>query len=210
MSATKETIELVAALRQGDSTAQKTFLKQFTTRIFQLVVNMTNNAADAEELTQDALLRGLRNIHQYDPLQATLLTWLRRIAYRLTLNHLSRQRPVTIPLDSVPEALLATEPDDFFPATNSGFRDNSSHDDSTTTPSAGFVFGGPSTEIDLLHSALGHLPPDELTLVNLFYYEDLPLQEIAYIIEAPPGTIATRLHRIRKKLHYLIQKLHQQ
>ncbi|MBQ8936773.1 MAG: RNA polymerase subunit sigma-70, partial [Bacteroidaceae bacterium] len=54
--------------------------------------------------------------------------------------------------------------------------------------------------------ALDHLPPDEQTLVNLFYYDDLPLRDIAYIVEAPPGTIATRLHRIRQKLYHLIQK----
>ena len=63
---------------------------------------------------------------------------------------------------------------------------------------------------ELLQQALDQLAPDEQTLINLFYYDDLPLKEIGYIIDAPPGTIATRLHRIRRKLYYLILKLQQQ
>lgn len=66
------------------------------------------------------------------------------------------------------------------------------------------------TTADLLQKALDYLPPDDLTLVNLFYYDELPLNEIAYIVDRPPGTIATQLHRIRKKLFSIILKLKQQ
>ena len=194
MDATNEK-QLVNALLRGDSTAQRTFLRQYAPHIFQLTVRMTSNEADAEELTQDTLLRALQRLSTYDPQQASLATWLARIAYRLTLNHLQHHQAATVPLDSLPAALLA--------------------EDSDNAPESApvqerLVFGGSSAETDLLLRALDHLPPDELTLVNLFYYDDLPLKDIAYIIEAPPGTVATRLQKKKKKLYHLILKFQQQ
>lgn len=171
--------QLTEGLLRGEAAAQEQFLRQFAAGVFQLIVRIVPNTQDAEELTQDALFRALRGIQHYDPQQASLGTWLHRIAYRLTLNHLRRQPSVISLVSEIPDT---SEPPAF-------------SDDSL---------------VPLLHEALDYLPPDEQTLVHLFYYDDLPLSEIAYIIEAPPGTIATRLHRIRQKLHSIIQKLQQQ
>ena len=51
-----------------------------------------------------------------------------------------------------------------------------------------------------------NLPPDESLLLHLFYYEDRPLREIAYIMDVETNTLATRLHRIRKKLLQMIKQ----
>lgn len=171
---------LINGLQRGEAAAQEQLLQQYAPRVFKLIVRMTRNSQDAEELTQDTLLRAINQLHRYDPTQASFASWLHRIAYRLTLNHLRRRPAPALSLDapSIPRP----------------------------------VGGGPSADelTSLLSEALNHLPPDELTLINLFYYDDLPLSEIAFITESPPGTIATRLHRIRKKLYHIIQKLKQQ
>ena len=188
MSIIEETARIIEGLRNGDSTAQERFLRQFAPRIFQFVVRMASHEQDAEELTQDTLLRAMQQIQRFDPVQSTLQTWISRIAYRLTLNHL-RNRGITFQsIDENITALTATEE----AAMSQAFAEA---DDSRT---------------ELLQQALDQLAPDEQTLINLFYYDDLPLKEIGYIIDAPPGTIATRLHRIRRKLYYLILKLQQQ
>ena len=64
--------------------------------------------------------------------------------------------------------------------------------------------------IDLLEETIGLLPPDEQQLLHLYYYEDRPLREIAYIMDVEQGALATRLHRIRKKLMTMMkQKEHE-
>ena len=73
-----------------------------------------------------------------------------------------------------------------------------------------FLQNSDDSMTELLRQAIDYLPPDEQTLLNLFYFDDLPLKDIAFIMEAPPGTLATRLHRIRKKLYSLILTLQQQ
>ena len=47
---------------------------------------------------------------------------------------------------------------------------------------------------------------DEQMLLELFYFESRPLADIAYILDVEPGTIATRLHRIRRKLYSMISR----
>ena len=64
--------------------------------------------------------------------------------------------------------------------------------------------------IDDLRRAIAQLKPDEQTLITLFYYDDRPLADIAYILDgrefsSSNSAIATRLHRIRRKLYLLMK-----
>ena len=65
------------------------------------------------------------------------------------------------------------------------------------------------SRIEQLHHACAKLSPDEQTLINLFYYEDLPMHDIAYVLGLGSGNVATRLHRIRKKLYIIIKRMEQ-
>lgn len=178
---------IVDNLRRGEAAAQKQFLRQYAPGVFQLVVRIVGNQQDAEELTQDTLLRAIHNIERFDSAQATLATWVHRIAYRLAINHQRDHRRTTVYIEELPKSAIPSDAE-----------------------LSAFFSKDTSDRVEQLLQALDHLPPDEQTLVNLFYYDDLPLRDIAYIVEAPPGTIATRLHRIRQKLYHLIQKLKQQ
>ena len=189
------TKEDILALKRGERSAQRDFLSRYAEGVFTFIARMVNNPQDAEELTQDALLKALRHIGSYDATRSSLYTWLQRIAYRTALNHLRRPTLTTVTFNELPpngpNALntLVDLDDDDDDALQQAFQ----------TPD--------NTMTDYLRRALDYLPPDEQTLVNLFYYDELPLQEIAEIVDAPPGTLATRLHRTRKKLYSIILKL---
>lgn len=112
--------------------------------------------------------------------QSSFATWLCRIAYHEALNHLRRQHPHTIDIDDMPIADGEDEAEEC------------------------------DARIDLLEETIGLLPPDEQQLLHLYYYEDRPLREIAYIMDVEQGALATRLHRIRKKLMTMMkQKEHE-
>ena len=61
------------------------------------------------------------------------------------------------------------------------------------------------SRIDQLRHSIALLTPDEQTLITLYYYDNRPLADIAYILDLEAGTIATRLHRIRRKLFILMK-----
>jgi RNA polymerase sigma-70 factor (ECF subfamily) len=68
------------------------------------------------------------------------------------------------------------------------------------------VYGSPSRvladreEERLLLQALRQIPIDLQTIVELYYWEQLPVGEIAAILEVPPGTVKSRLFRARDAL----------
>lgn len=60
--------------------------------------------------------------------------------------------------------------------------------------------------IQLMEEAVEELPEKDQLLLHLFYYEDRPLRDIAYIMDAEPNTLSQRLSRLRKKLFLMIKE----
>ena len=70
------------------------------------------------------------------------------------------------------------------------------------------TLGHPNQEtVQLIRAALKHLPPEERSLITMFYYEEMSVKDIAYVTDSPPNTIASKLFRTRKKLCKIIQML---
>ena len=100
-----------------------------------------------------------------------------RIAYNESLNRLRRQQRHFVDIADIPAEELDEE-----------------------------LSTGREERITLMEEAIDDLPPDERMLLHLYYYEDRPLREIAYIMDAETNALATRLHRIRKKLLQMIKQ----
>ncbi|MBQ3765573.1 MAG: RNA polymerase sigma factor [Bacteroidales bacterium] len=86
--------------------------------------------------------------------------WLFRIAYNCFVDHLRRVPGPSISLES-PEALHILDP----AASDASFR----HEE--------------------LQRALAKIPEKERTVIVLHYFEDLPVKEIASIMQIPSGTV---------------------
>ena len=70
------------------------------------------------------------------------------------------------------------------------------------------IIGRPDNEnIQTLRSAIHQLTPEEQTLITMFYYDDLSINDIAFVTESNPSTIGSKLSRTRKKLCTIIKKL---
>ena len=67
--------------------------------------------------------------------------------------------------------------------------------------------GDGAEDADVLWSALADLDPDRRAVLVLRFYEDLPYERIAEILECPVGTVRSRIHRgladLRKELSRL-------
>ena len=57
-----------------------------------------------------------------------------------------------------------------------------------------------------LKRALDSLEDDLKIVVELYYYEDFLLKDIAKILEIPEGTLKSRLSRARKKLYSILKE----
>lgn len=171
-------MEIVESVRKGRREGQTEMVGRYAERVFAMIVRQVPDVMDAQELTQDAFLRAFDHIDSYDPHKASLSTWLCRIAYRLTLDFLKRRRPMIVSLEDT-KVWQTDISDEVLEAELSTGREE---------------------RIERLQEVIDDLPDDERMLLTLYYYEDRPLTEIAYItgIEAKP--LANRLYRTRKKL----------
>ena len=174
MSALTET-ELVEAVRQGRREGQTEMVSRYAERVFAMIARQVPDMMDAQELTQDAFLRAFSHIDSYDSHKASLSTWLCRIAYRLTLDHLRRRRPVIVAMED-----------------NTDISDEELEAELNT---------GREERIEQLMEVIDELPDDERMLLTLYYFEDRPLAEITYITSIEPAALANRLYRTRKKLY---------
>ena len=72
-------LDLVRRAQQGDSDAFSSLFYAHKARIYSVCLRMTNNTAEAEDLTQDAFLQVFRKLQTFRG-DSALSTWLYRIA----------------------------------------------------------------------------------------------------------------------------------
>ncbi len=69
---------------QGDKKALNTILQTHQAFIFNVAFKMLNNKTDAEDATQEVLIKIMTNLSKYDVKKAKFTTWI----YRITFNHI--------------------------------------------------------------------------------------------------------------------------
>ena len=163
---------------QGDEAGYESLFETFSAVVYRLIVGMGIDSSEAEELTQDVFLNAFCAIKTYDARRASFLTWLLRIAHNLTLNHLRISRAQLVHLEE------------------------SEMDNITTTEEEETFL---EEETEALQHAITRLRGEERELLQMFYYENLSLKEIAYVTDSNAQALANRLSRIRKKLRRIIE-----
>ena len=172
-------IEIVQTLREGRHDGQIVAVSRYADRIFAMIVRLVPDVMDAQELTQDTFLRAFSRIDSYDAKKASLATWLCRIAYHLTLDFLKRRRPVIVSIEDS-QVWQTDINDEELEAELSTRREE---------------------RIAKLENLMDELPDEEKMLLTLYYFEDRPLTEIAYIIGVDAKALANRMYRTRRKLY---------
>ena len=153
--------------------------------VFRLVASMVPLKEDAEELAQDAFVKAYEQLSSYDERRASFYTWVSRIAYRLCTDHYRRRPAVWLETDERALQQVSDREADEVMETDDDER------------------------IGRLAEAIRRLPPTERMLVQQHYFEGRALKDIAEIVDTDAKTLATRLHRIRKKLfHYITSHEH--
>ena len=167
---------LIARVLDGHAEDYGYFLERYGQEVMRLVSRLVPQQQDAEELVQDAIVRAYDRLETFGG-RSSFSTWICRIAYTTAVSWLRKQHIKYLSIDDQPQL-----PDTFV--------DEALDDE---------------TRIDELRRAIAQLKPDEHTLITLCCYDNRPLADIAYILDIETGTIATRLHRIRRKLYLLMK-----
>ncbi|MHB2165503.1 sigma-70 family RNA polymerase sigma factor [Alsobacter sp. R-9] len=170
-------VDAVAARRDRAAFAQ--LFDHFVPRIAAYLQRLGTEATLAEELTQEVMVTLWRKADQFDPSKSSVPTWLYRIARNRRIDHLRRDR-----LDFV---------DPLEPTHDVG-----------EDPDADRLIDLQQRE-ERLRLALDSLPPEQLALVRLAFFEGLSHSEIAERANLPLGTVKSRIRLAFTRLRRLLE-----
>ena len=175
---------LVERLREGDATAMPELQTTYGARIYGLAFRYMKNREDAEEVTQDVLLRVFRKIDAFRG-DAALSSWLYRITFNTAMSRLrtlKHRRPAEVPHEMVSRIDLAD------PGTQREVADWSDLADDRLMR---------SEMRSRLASALSALPDIYRAAVLLRDVQGLSTEEASGLLGVKPQTLKSRLHRGR-------------
>lgn len=163
---------LVARFAAGDGAAARVLAARHAPRLMALGRRMLRDEAEAEDVTQEALLRLWRGAADWRPGEAKLSTWLHRVAANLCIDRLRRRRRLS---DAAP-------PD---------------REDESPSALAGMAAGERGAA---LRAAIADLPERQRVAVTLRHFAELSNPEIAERMELSVEAVESLLSRGRRGL----------
>ena len=158
---------------------QQQLVQQYKSRIQSVIAGVVSDSQAIEDLTQEAFLRIFDGMDKHPPAKEALSTWIYRIAYNTALNFVTRWQPPAVSLEEVSvETLNISEA--------SLSQEFSCEDDE---------------HLQALEQAFNALPAEDQFVINLYYFEEKPVEECAQILGVTSNGFYHRLRKIRKKLY---------
>ncbi len=166
---------LVERIAAGDKLAMQALFARHRLRVFRFVRGLTGDAALADDVVADTFLDVWRHAGRYER-RCAVSTWLLTIARNKAVSALRRRPHATLD-----EALGIEDP--------------------AETPDVA------AERIDraaLLRKCLAALSHEHREIIDLVYYHEQPIADVAQIVGVPLGTVKTRMFYARKRLAELL------
>jgi RNA polymerase sigma-70 factor, ECF subfamily len=183
MGADASDLSLVRRVQRGDKGAFDALVLKYQHKLVKLVMRYVRNAAEAEDIAQEAFIKAYRALPQFRG-DSAFYTWLYRIAINTAKNAVvSRDRsPIEYDLDR---------------SNTEESYDMQGRMKDAETPE-GLVL---TDEIrTIVNAAIEALPEDLRTAIVLRELEGLSYEEIAAAMDCPVGTVRSRIFRAREAI----------
>lgn len=172
--------ELIQKVLRGEAQAFGGLVLRHQVRLFNSILHHSGSREEAEDVLQEAFFQAYGKLGSFRG-QSAFFTWLYRIAFNLAITRQRRRR-------AAHQAEQRHEENREEPA---GDVDPSEAPDERLAREERAV---------RLHGALARLEEDFRAILVLRDIDGRSYEEIAEILELPPGTVRSRLHRARLQL----------
>jgi RNA polymerase sigma-70 factor (ECF subfamily) len=162
--------------QRGDTVAFTRLAEAYQGPVYHLCYRMLGSIPDAEDATQETLIRMYAKLHTYQP-ERKLSSWVLSIAAHYCIDRLRRNRLSVLSIDDEPMADAAPS--------------------GATQPEASALARESRDEVQAL---VARLAPEYRIPMLLHYWYDLSYKEIADVLDLTPQAVKTRLHRARQQL----------
>ena len=168
---------LVERIAAGNKLAMQALFARHRTSVYRWLLRLVSNETLAEDLLSEVFLDVWRQAGRFE-CRSSVSTWLMSIARHKALS--ARRCRMEAELDGKIAATVAAPGDDPEVALQEKDRDK------------------------LLRRALTRLSPEHRRVIDLVYYHEKSVDEVAHILDVPPATVKTRMFYARKKLAELV------
>ena len=83
----KNESDIIKKIQNGDNSAYNVMILKYQNRIYSTLLGFLKSPQDAEDLMQQAFVKGWQNINKFRG-ESSFYTWIYRIAINLAKNHL--------------------------------------------------------------------------------------------------------------------------
>jgi RNA polymerase sigma-70 factor, ECF subfamily len=177
-----EDLELIGKVKAGDKSSFAQLVRKYEPVVAAVVIGMLGKNDEAEDVGQNVFIRFYKAIGDFRG-DASLSTYLTRIAINLSLNEIKRSRRRNL--------LFISRRED---EKEMDFPDN--HNDAAAYDTK-----------EAVNKALQQLEPKFRSVVVLRMLQGYSTAETAKILKLPLGTVLSRLSRAQDKLKILLKHL---
>ncbi len=169
---------LIGRIAQGDRLAMEVLFARHQVRVYRFLLRLVGNTATAEDLIGDVFLDVWRQADRFEG-RSAVSTWLLAIARFKALS--SMRRKPEEELDEDTAGAIEDTSDD--PEVSVQKKDKSA----------------------ALRKCLEALSPEHRGVIDLVYYHEKSVEEVAQIVGIPEATVKTRMFYARRKLSELLK-----
>jgi len=175
--------ELMQLVQNGEVDAFEVIFDRHASAAFSLAYRMCGRRATAEDIVQDAFLSLWRSGSGYDPRRGSVRSWVLSVVHNRAVDAMRRvgsKAGRDVPDEGIADRLPAAERTD---------AEVERRDDARQ-----------------LRTALDELPPDQRRVIELAYFGGFTHNQIAEMLDLPPGTVKGRMRLGLTKMRYVLGK----
>jgi RNA polymerase sigma-70 factor (ECF subfamily) len=165
--------DIIARIKAGDQLALKTLYARHHVKIFRFAMRIVKSVPAAEDVVSEVFLDVWRSAAQFEG-RSEASTFLLAVARNKAYSALRKRREDELDEDAAAEI-----------------------EDQADTPETSLQ---KKNKGDILRACLGKLSREHREVMDLVYYHDKSVEEVAAIVGAPEGTVKTRMFHARKRL----------
>jgi RNA polymerase sigma-70 factor (ECF subfamily) len=163
--------KLIARLRSGDRLALQALYARHNVKIYRFVLRLIRDETATEDVVSEVFIDLWRNPPAFEG-RSEVTTWLLAIARNKSWSLLRKKK------DGDEDALAGIE-------------------DESDDPE---IAAQKKSKGELLRTCLERLSAEHREVIDLVYYHDKTIEEVAAIVGVPEGTVKTRMFHARKRL----------
>ena len=178
--------DIIWLILKGDCELYSELIDRYSSKVYSTVYSYTQNQEEARDLVQEILIKAYKSLKGFK-LEAKFSTWLYRIAVNSCIDWSRKKKSKVI------MTALSLEDTNIFDIITS---DTDSPEELALR----------RENKEAVRNAVSNLPEIYKTVLILYYFEELQVQEICIILDSPRKTIETRLFRAKRILKSMLKQ----